>query len=387
MTNESNQLAWYEVRNVDEIASPTLLIYPHRVEQNIQQMLKIAGDVQRLRPHVKTHKLPQVVAMHQAHGINKLKCATIAEAEMLAEQGVADILLAYQPVGPNQQRLIELAQRYPQLQFGCLIDNEKTLRELAAKVSETDVVLNVWIDIDDGNRRSGIQPGPAAETLAKLLTDTPGLHFAGLHVYDGQFGGLTPADRVAGANDAFAPVTAMVEQLAADGVAVPNIVAGGTPTFPAHAQRGGVDLSPGTYSLWDVGYSTSCPDQPFLCAAVLLVRVISKPEPNRLCVDLGHKAVAAENPLERRVRFLNAPDAKFMGQNEEHLVLELPEGHGFEVGDVLYGIPWHICPTVALHQEVNVVNEEHAFVERWPIARGRRLRSEPSSLRTPIDTP
>ena len=374
MTNESNQLAWYEVRNVDEIASPTLLIYPHRVEQNIQQMLKIAGDVQRLRPHVKTHKLPQVVAMHQAHGINKLKCATIAEAEMLAEQGVADILLAYQPVGPNQQRLIELAQRYPQLQFGCLIDNEKTLRELAAKVSETDVVLNVWIDIDDGNRRSGIQPGPAAETLAKLLTDTPGLHFAGLHVYDGQFGGLTPADRVAGANEAFAPITAMVEQLAADGVAVPNIVAGGTPTFPAHAQRGGVDLSPGTYSLWDVGYSTSCPDQPFLCAAVLLVRVISKPEPNRLCVDLGHKAVAAENPLERRVRFLNAPDAKFMGQNEEHLVLELPEGHGFAVGDVLYGIPWHICPTVALHQEVNVVNEEHEFVERWPIAaRGRRL--------------
>jgi len=374
MTNESNQLAWYEVRNVDEIASPALLIYPHRVEQNIQQMLKIAGDVQRLRPHVKTHKLPQVVARHQAHGINKLKCATIAEAEMLADAGVKDILLAYQPVGPNQQRLIELAQRYPQWQFGCLIDNEKTLRELAAKVSEADVVLNVWIDIDDGNRRSGIQPGPAAETLAKLLTDTPGLHFAGLHVYDGQFGGLTPEDRVAGANDAFVPVTAMVEQLAADGVAVPNIVAGGTPTFPAHAQRGGVDLSPGTYSLWDVGYSTSCPDQPFLCAAVLLVRVISKPEPNRLCVDLGHKAVAAENPLERRVRFLNAPDAKFMGQNEEHLVLELPEGHGFAVGDVLYGIPWHICPTVALHQEVNVVNEEHAFVERWPIAaRGRRL--------------
>lgn len=373
-TDNTDQQPWYEVQNVDKIASPALLIYPHRVEQNIQQMMEIAGDVSRLRPHVKTHKLPQVVAMHQAHGINKLKCATIAEAEMLAESGVPDILLAYQPVGPNQQRLIELAQRYPQLQFGCLIDNEKTLRELAAKLSDTDVVLNVWIDIDDGNQRSGIQPGPAAENLAKLLTDTPGIHFAGLHVYDGQFGGLTPEARIAGANEAFAPVTAMVEQLEADGVAVPNIVAGGTPTFPAHAGRGGVDLSPGTYSLWDVGYSTACPDQPFLCAAVLLVRVISKPGPNRLCLDLGHKAVAAENPLDRRVRFLNAPDAQFMGQNEEHLVIELPEGHGLEVGDVLYGIPWHICPTVALHQEVNVVNEEHEFIERWPIAaRGRRL--------------
>ena len=374
MTKRPSPKEWYEVNNADEVASPALLIYPHRVEQNIQQMMKIAGDVNRLRPHVKTHKLPQVVAMHQAHGIDKLKCATIAEAEMLAESGVKDILLAYQPVGPNQRRLIELAQRYRQSQFGCLVDNEKTLRELAAKLSTTDVQLNVWIDIDDGNRRSGIQPSPTAENLAKLLTDTPGINFAGLHVYDGQFGGLTPEERVAGANEAFASVISMIEHLAADGVAVPNIVAGGTPTFPAHAQRGGVDLSPGTYSLWDVGYSTSCPDQPFLCAAVLLVRVISKPEPNRLCVDLGHKAVAAENSLDRRVRFLNAPEAKFMGQNEEHLVIELPEGHGFEVGDVLYGIPWHICPTVALHQEVNVVNEDHEFVEYWPIAaRGRRL--------------
>jgi len=374
MTKNSDQQTWYELTNADEVASPALLIYPHRVEHNIQEMMKLAGDVNRLRPHVKTHKLPQVVAMHQAHGINKLKCATIAEAEMLAKSGVKDILLAYQPVGPNQQRLIDLAQRYPQSQFGCLIDNEKTLREVAAKLSETDLQLNVWIDIDDGNRRSGIQPTAAAEDLAKLLTDTPGIHFAGLHVYDGQFSGLTPGDRITAANEAFATVTTMVEHLAADGVPVPNIVAGGTPTFPAHAQRGGVDLSPGTYSLWDAGYTTACSDQPFICAAVLITRVISKPGTNRLCVDLGHKAVAAESPLDRRVRFLNAPDAEFMGQNEEHLVIELPAGHGFEVGDLLYGIPWHICPTLALHQEVNVVNEEHAFVERWPIAaRGRRL--------------
>lgn len=374
MTNEPNQLAWYEVSNADEIASPALLIYPHRVEQNIQVMMEIAGDVSRLRPHVKTHKLPQVVAMHQAHGINKLKCATIAEAEMAAEQGVPDILLAYQPVGPNQQRLIALAQHYPQSQFGCLVDNEKTLRELATKLSNSSVVLNVWVDIDDGNKRTGIQPGVAAENLIKLVSDTPGIHFAGLHVYDGQFGGLAPDDRIASANEAFAPVTAMVNHLAAEGVEVPNIVAGGTPTFPAHAKRGDVDLSPGTYSLWDVGYATACPDQPFIWAAVLLVRVLSKPEPNRICVDLGHKAVAPENPLDRRVRFLNAPDAKFMGQNEEHLVLELPEGHGLEVGDILYGIPWHICPTVALHQEANVINEDHQFIDRWPIAaRGRRL--------------
>lgn len=373
MTNNAEQ-PWYEVTNADAVASPALLLYPHRVEQNIEYLIDVAGAVERLRPHVKTHKLPQVVAMHQAHGINKCKCATIAEAEMLAECGVADILLAYQLVGPNQERLIELAERYPTLQFGCLIDNLKTLRELSAKLEGSDVQLNVWVDIDDGNMRTGIQPGVAAEDLIKEVADTPGVRLAGLHVYDGQFGGLSPEDRVASANEAFQPVQEMVANLQNDGLEIPNIVAGGSPTFPAHAGRGDVDLSPGTYSLWDIGYATACPDQPFIWAATLITRVVSKPAPNRICVDLGHKAVAAENPLDRRVRFLNAPDAKFMGQNEEHLVIELPEGHGFEVGDVLYGIPWHICPTVALHQEANVVNEAGAFVERWPIAaRGRRL--------------
>lgn len=374
MIDLRNQPDWYSVKNADEIASPALLIYPHRVEQNVEQLIAMAGDVNRLRPHVKTHKLPQVVAMHAERGIHKVKCATIAEAEMVAAAGVNDILLAYQPVGPNQQRLIELIQAYPDVQFGCLIDNEKTLRELAAKLDAAGVSLAVWIDIDNGNHRTGIQPGAAAENLAKLLVDTANVRFAGLHIYDGQFGGMTPEDRRAAANEAFADVKAMVERLEADGVEVPNLVAGGSPTFPTHAQRTGVDLSPGTYSLWDVGYGTSCSDQPFIWAAVLLTRIISKPGPNRVCVDLGHKAVAAENPLERRVRFLNAPDAQFMGQNEEHLVLELPEGHGFEVGDILYGIPWHVCPTVALHQEANVVNSDHEFVERWPIAaRGRRL--------------
>ena len=374
MSDAMAQSPWYVVNNGAELASPALLIYPHRVEHNIQQMIRMAGDVGRLRPHVKTHKLPQVVAMHQAHHIDKLKCATIAEAEMLAQCGVKDILLAYQPVGPNQARLRELAERYPDSQFGCLVDNEKTLRELAAELSDTDLVLNVWIDIDNGNKRSGIQPGTAAEDLAKLISDTPGVRFAGLHVYDGQFGGLTPEARRAGADEAFAPVKTMVEQLAADGVPVPNVVAGGTPTFPVHAARAGVDLSPGTYSLWDMGYTAACPDQPFLCAAVLLTRVISQPGPNRLCLDLGHKAVASENPLDKRVRFLNAPEATCVGQNEEHLVIELPVGHGLGVGDVLYGVPWHVCPTVALHQEANVIDEKHDWVDRWPIAaRGRRL--------------
>ena len=164
-----SERAWYAPNSPDEIASPALLVFPARVEMNIRHLIEIAGSVERLRPHVKTHKLPQVVAMHQAHGIGKLKCATIAEAEMLAQSGVADILLAYQPVGPTQQRLIDLATAYPASQFGCLVDNETTLRQLAAKLAAANVTLRVWVDVDNGNGRSGIPPSPAAENLQNDL--------------------------------------------------------------------------------------------------------------------------------------------------------------------------------------------------------------------------
>ena len=384
MIDHSSQENWFEPKEPDAIASPALLIYPHRVEQNIQHLIHIAQSVERLRPHVKTHKLPQIVAMHQARGIQKFKCATIAEAEMLATCGVKDILLAYQPVGPNQQRLINLTHKFPDCRFGCLVDNVKTLRQLAAKLSEnepskdeaeeSDRPLNIWIDIDNGNGRTGIRPTPAAEELAKLIVDAAGVAFAGLHIYDGQFARLPIEERMIEVNRAFEPVQTVVQHLEADRVTVPNIVAGGSPTFPVHALRQDVDLSPGTYSLWDMGYTNACPEEPFVFAAVLMTRVVSKPGPNRLCLDLGHKAVAAENPLENRVRFLNAPDAKFLDQKEEHLVIELPDGHGFEIGDVLYGVPWHVCPTVALYQEANAIDKEGDLIDLWPIAaRGRRL--------------
>ena len=370
----SEQTPWYEPKNPNEIASPTLLIYPDRVKHNIEHLIAIAGEVNRLRPHVKTHKLPQIVKMHQSYGIDKMKCATIAEAEMVASCGVADILWAYQPVGPNQQRLINLASTYPDSQFGCLLDNETTLRQLAAQLNGTAVTLNIWIDIDNGNGRTGIQPGEAVEDLAKQISHTPQLTFAGLHVYDGHLAKLAIEARTDQANTAFAPVHQMVQQLADGELPVPNIVAGGSPTFPVHAQQTDVDLSPGTYALWDMGYAALCPELPFMHAAVLLCRVISKPIPNRLCLDLGHKAVAAENPLENRVRFLNAPDAIAISQNEEHLVIELPNADNFAVGDVLYGVPWHVCPTVALHQEANAIDSNGEIIGRWPIeARNRRL--------------
>ncbi len=365
---------WYWLWDSPEIDSPALLIYPDRLEQNIDHLLAIAGGPDRLRPHVKTHKMAPVVARHLARGIRRFKCATIAEAEMLAAAGAADVLLAYQPVGPRITRLVSLAAHYPAVRFGCLVDDEAVLRQIAAACAAAQVELAVWLDLDNGMGRTGIQPGVPAADLYRQMADLPGIYPGGFHVYDGHLRQSDFEDRRAASDAAFAAVEALREELLAEGLSVPAVVAGGSPTFPVHARRAGVDLSPGTYVFWDAGYGALCPDLPFAPAAVLLTRVISKPGAGRLCLDLGHKAVAAENPLSHRVRFLNAPEVNFAGQSEEHLVVEVPDAARHRIGEAWYGVPWHICPTVALYQEALIV-ENNRVVATWPIAaRSRRLQ-------------
>src|SRR5438874_6218781 len=127
------QQAWHLVENVDEVPSPALLIYPERVTENIRRMIStVNGDAGRLRPHIKTHKLPELIALQMRQGITRFKCATIAEAEMLGMAGASDVLLGYQPVGPNIGRLAELIRRFPKTIFSAVADNEQSIREISA---------------------------------------------------------------------------------------------------------------------------------------------------------------------------------------------------------------------------------------------------------------
>lgn len=361
---------WYEASNIDEIDSPALLIYPERAGENIRRMIALAGDPDRLCPHVKTHKLAELIAMQLRAGIRKFKCATIAEAEMVAAAGAPDVLLAYQPVGPKLARLLQLIQRFPQTTFSAIADNEETIRSISTAAAAFGAIIPVLLDIDCGMQRSGIPAGKEAAALYALLAQLPGVTPGGLHVYDGHISDADPAEREARCNAAFAPATALQAELIAAGLPVPRVVAGGTPTFPIHARRAGVECSPGTCVLWDAGYSMRCRDLDFLHAALVVTRVISRPGRNRYCLDLGHKAIAAENP-HPRVFFLNLPECNAVLHSEEHLVIETAED--MPVGTVLYGVPRHVCPTVALHGEAVVIRDGRAG-ERWQVsARARKL--------------
>jgi D-serine deaminase-like pyridoxal phosphate-dependent protein len=184
------------------------------------------------------------------------------------------------------------------------------------------------------------------------------------------------AERLATAAGGIARVEALRAELRAQNLPVARVVWGGTPSFPVHAPRAATDAalecSPGTCVLWDASSAEQTPELDFLHAAVLLTRVISRPGTGRLCLDLGHKAVASEMPHPRAI-FPALPDARAVTHSEEHLVIETARAAEFPVGTALYAIPWHICPTVALYDRVQVVRDRRV-VEEWPVtARARRL--------------
>jgi D-serine deaminase-like pyridoxal phosphate-dependent protein len=364
--------AWYSPVNESTLASPALLLISERIDANIRLMIEIAGDPARLWPHVKTHKLGPIVERQVALGITHFKAATIAEAEMTAAAGAREVLLAYPPVGLNGPRLCELALKFPQVKFYALADSAPAIRGLSAAARAVGVTLDVFLDIDCGMHRTGVLPGADAVELYRLLATTPALRAAGLHPYDGHNYESDFAKRTAMCEADYAPVLALRAELEAAGLPVPRLIAGGSPTFPCHALHADRSLSPGTTVLWDTGYGDKLPDLAFQPAAVLLTRVVSKPATDRLCLDLGHKALSADQPPPR-VRLLELPDAVPVIHSEEHLVVETPRAAEFAIGATLHGIPRHICPTVALHSEAWLV-EAGTARERWPIlARARRI--------------
>lgn len=364
---------WFRITNEAEVPSPALLVYPERITENLRHLKAIVGgDAARLRPHVKTHKLPQVVALKRAAGITRFKCSTIAECEMVAAAGGEDVLLAYPLTGPNIRRLLALQSMFPATRFRAVTDDPAAAREISVIAANEKAAIELLIDLNVGMNRTGIVPDDDALELAQLIDTLPAVTFGGLHAYDGHLNQPDVADRRARWDAALAPVWTLRNRLEAAGLPVSRIVAGGTPTTTFFAELPEVECSAGTPVLWDFGQPQHNPELDFLNAAVLLTRVISRPVPHRVCLDLGHKAVASEMPPPR-VRLFGLDDAVFVGHSEEHLVVETPRAVEFPVGRVVYGLPRHVCPTVALHSEVVVVRDGRA-AETWPVtARARRI--------------
>jgi D-serine deaminase-like pyridoxal phosphate-dependent protein len=232
--------------------------------------------------------------------------------------------------------------------------------------------VETLLDLDVGQHRTGMGAGPGAAAAYREIAGTPGLAAGGLHAYDGHLSQPDAKERAAACEAAFAPVVALRDELKNAGLPMPRVVAGGSPTFPFLAARREFECSPGTTVLWDASSALTLPDIHFQNAAILLTRVVSKPAGDYICLDLGHKAVASEMP-HPRVIFPDLPDAEAVKHSEEHLLLRTPLAAKFAVGDRLLGVPWHVCPSVALHAEAILIDNGR-MTGAWPIeARARRI--------------
>ena len=365
--------SWYELNDPDEIDSPALLIYKDRVASNIRTMIKIAGDAKRLVPHVKTHKMAEIVKMQIEAGISKFKCATIAEAEMLADTGAENILFAYQLNFSKAKRFLSLIEKFSNCTFSSLVDNISSAEMLNNLFANENKIANVYIDVNAGMNRTGIKPDEKLFELYKSLDKLSNINCKGLHIYDGHIRDEDFEIRKQKVDEAFIPINSLVKKITSAGLPKPEIIAGGTPTFTVHASHEEEFCSPGTSLLWDYGYDALLAEQPFEFAAVLITRVISKPAEGLITTDLGHKSVAAENPISKRIFFLNLEDYQVKSQSEEHLVVEVKDAEKIKVGDLLYGVPYHICPTVALYDEANIIGKGDV-IDKWNvIARKKKI--------------
>jgi D-serine deaminase-like pyridoxal phosphate-dependent protein len=364
----------YLIRDTSKIPTPSLVVYLEYVKKNIERVIALAdGDVSQVRPHVKTHKTSQLVTMQRESGITKYKCATLREAKMLAQTGITDILIAYQMIGPNIDRLVELKRAFPDPDFKVIVDHPNAVKGLSSAMAANGMEIQTMLDLDVGMARTGIPVGDAAIELYAQIDRAKGLHPLGLHVYDGHIHDKDIEDRRKACHQSLALMEEMKDRLATKGLDVPLVVMGGTPTFPIYAKTPGVEASPGTFIFHDYGYSTLFPDLGFIHAALLLSRVVSITSPENITLDLGYKAIASDQEGARGV-ILNIEGAELGHHNEEHWRVKIPKGTEVKFGQDVYVCPRHICPSVALHESYYIIDAAGDCTDTWQVtARNRAI--------------
>ena len=340
----------YRVSDTDNVLTPALVVYPEIIESNIARTLQLlGGNADRWRAHIKTAKLAYTLRMLVERGCRNLKCATTLELLVACRSGAADVLLAYPVVGPSARRVHEIADQFPDVRISVLAENEEQVQQWQ------DSRIGVFLDINPGMNRTGVEQGHG-DRVDRLVQEVrcAGLEFRGLHYYDGQYGGLAEPERTAAAHAGYDRLLELVNQIGHTGVSVPEVITAGTPTFPCSLTYKGFHpggfihrVSPGTVLYCDATSLTQLPSEyRYMPAALVLTRVVSHPHNSRVTCDAGHKSVSADAGVPT-CAVVGHPELTPLNPSEEHLPLGLREDRSRpQVGEVLYLVPRHVCPTV-----------------------------------------
>jgi D-serine deaminase-like pyridoxal phosphate-dependent protein len=361
------------VRSIQDVETPAVLVDLDVLQRNIARMAQAARDAGvRLRPHAKTHKVPEVGRMQIAAGAVGLTLAKPGEAEVFADAGFEDIFLAYPVVGADKaRRLLALADRL-RLRVGAdSIEGARTLGEVFAGAGRR---LDVLLKVDVGSRRVGVLPKDALET-ARRLADLPGLRLRGVFTHSGMgYGEKTPDGVAAQGRHEGGTMARVAEELRAAGLPVEEVSVGSTPTGRSAMTVAGVtECRPGTYVYQDasqVNLGTCALED---CALTVVATVVSTPAPDRAVLDAGSKTLSSD-PLRPEAGghgWIVGRKSRVQRLSEEHGVVDVVAGESFRVGERVRVIPNHACVVSNLHDRILAVRADRVEAE-WPVAaRGR----------------
>lgn len=346
-----------------QIDTPALLLDADALKANIQRMAAFfARRHCKLRPHFKSHKCTTIAQLQMKAGAVGITCAKLGEAEVVADAGIRNILIANQIVGPVKiRRLIELCRCADPMVAVDSADNVKMLSEHA---SAAGVRIGVLVEVDVGMDRCGVAPGPPALELARLVDASAGLRFEGLQGYEGHCVDLRDeAERVEKTGQSLKLLVETRRLIERSGLGVNVVSGGGTGTYTLTGDYDGVDeVQAGSYAAMDWWYGDIRPE--FQQAMSILATVISRPKPNVIVIDVGRKGVGAEWGAPR-VKNLPGSQVASYG-SEEHIKISIPQDAAIVIGDRMEIIPSHGCTTSNLYPEF-VVYKDGLVTDKWPI--------------------
>jgi D-serine deaminase-like pyridoxal phosphate-dependent protein len=366
----------YHVSDLEHVMTPALVLYPEIIASNVGRTLDLLdANPERWRAHIKTAKLAYTLRTLLDRGVRNFKCATTLELLTACESGANDVLVAYPVMGANAQRVREIADRCRQVRISVLAENELQIRQWIGSP------VGIFLDINPGMNRTGIEQGNHSEVVELIRAIRRAkLEFRGLHYYDGQFGHEDEPQRTRAAHAGYDRLMQLVTEAARNGFDVPELITAGSPTFSCslsyEAFRGAPfvhRISPGTIVYCDATSMAQLPaEYGYAPAAVVVTRVVSHPSRGMVTCDAGHKSVSADAGVPTCM-VMGHPELRPMGPSEEHLPMQVSSGAAPALGEVLYLIPRHVCPTVNNFDTALLVrNGEIQSMEKVS-ARGREM--------------
>jgi len=354
--------------------TPDVVLDLDTVRANIARIASLAREAGvTVRPHTKTHKLPQIARIQLEAGAAGVQVAKLGEAEVMAGAGIEDILVGYPLVGKRKlDRLADLAGR---VSVSVTVDSEVVALGISRMAAARGLTIPVLLELDSGMHRLGVPPGPDAVELAERVAALDGIELIGVFTHEGHV--YTQAHDAAEQErmtlEACAAAVETAEQIRSRGIGADVVSVGSAATF-RHAIRcpGVTEVRPGTYVFNDRSQLAQGSAGPADLAAFIVTTVVARPAPDRIVIDAGTKVLTSDrmlvpDPPPTFGCVYGHDDWDVVRLSEEHGVVSVPGDARVQIGDRLAVVPNHVCPTINLANYVTVA-ENGQLADRWPVA-------------------